>query len=110
MDTHFLIEDDEDWIERVLELPSELEMELPSSVRDRDWDVILVDAPSGYHPEHPGRMQSIYMAAELAEEGTDIFVHDINRAVEKAYSNKFLGDWEWVKDVDRLRHYSVCGR
>jgi hypothetical protein len=43
----------------------------------------------------------------MAQPGTHVFVHDIGRVVEEAYSDEFLGEYNWVEDVDRLRHYVV---
>ncbi|WP_423824254.1 hypothetical protein [Salinibacter ruber] len=50
-------------------------------------------------------MQSIYTAAQLAQPGTHVFVHDIQRLVEKTYSEKLLGDYDHVQEVNRLRNY-----
>ena len=66
-------------------------MLLPSQVRQRVWDVILVDAPPGEAPGRPGRFQSIYEASRLAAPDACVFVHDIDRPVEKWFSNRFLG-------------------
>jgi hypothetical protein len=46
------------------------------------WDVIVVDGPTGYAPETPGRMQAIATAAALASEATTVFIHDSNRDAE----------------------------
>ena len=37
-----------------------LSLKLDDDIRDIEWDVVLVDAPAGYHPNKPGRMKSIY--------------------------------------------------
>ena len=34
----------------------------PNEVYDVEWDLIMVDAPTGYHDEAPGRMGAIYTA------------------------------------------------
>lgn len=48
------------------------------------WDVIIVDAPCGWHPDCPGRMQSIATAAHLTIPGrTSVYVHDCQRTVER---------------------------
>lgn len=68
-----------------------LAMKLPDEVLDRHWDVIIVDAPAGFDDTTPGRMKSIYTASRLARPGTRIFVHDCERAVEDAFTSKYLG-------------------
>ncbi|KAL1530965.1 Glucuronoxylan 4-O-methyltransferase 2 [Salvia divinorum] len=39
---------------------------LPSLVYETQWDVIMVDAPTGYHDGAPGRMSAIYTAGLMA--------------------------------------------
>ncbi|KAJ6757837.1 GLUCURONOXYLAN 4-O-METHYLTRANSFERASE 2-RELATED [Salix koriyanagi] len=66
----------------------------PSDIYDIEWDLIMVDAPTGYHDEAPGRMTAIYTAGLMArnrENGeTDLFVHDVDRVVEDKFSKAFL--------------------
>ncbi|KAM7470312.1 hypothetical protein LguiA_008495 [Lonicera macranthoides] len=84
---------------------------LPSEVYDIKWDLIMVDAPTGYHEEAPGRMSAIYTAGMIAryrEEGeTDVFVHDVNRVVEDEFSMAFLCDGYMRKQEGRLRHFTI---
>ncbi|XP_075648739.1 glucuronoxylan 4-O-methyltransferase 1-like [Castanea sativa] len=60
----------------------------------KEWDLIMVDAPTGYHDNAPGRMSAIYTAGSMArnrEEGeTNVFVHDVDRVVEDKFSKAFL--------------------
>ncbi|KAJ8572654.1 hypothetical protein K7X08_009165 [Anisodus acutangulus] len=45
---------------------------LPSEIYDTKWDLIMVDAPTGYYEDAPGRMTAIYTAGMMArnrEEG-----------------------------------------
>lgn len=57
------------------------------------WNGVLVDAPKGYAPEHPGREESIYAAAMVrARSGSAVFVHDYEREWERLCCDKFLGD------------------
>ena len=74
---------------------------MPEDTANEKWDVILVDAPSGYLTveEQPGRMASIYMAKQLIEEGGIIFVHDCEREVEAIYTDKFLGKENLIQEV-----------
>jgi hypothetical protein len=83
----------------LLENESELNIEFPPSVSERQWDIVFVDAPLGnYNPkrnyedgsEPSGRMYSIYMASKLVKDGGYVLVHDCCRDIEIAYSNKFL--------------------
>jgi glucuronoxylan 4-O-methyltransferase len=70
----------------------QLRMVLPPEVVGQQWDIILVDAPLGVEaPDAPGRMQSIYMAAQLIKKGGVVFVHDCDREVERICSDRYLG-------------------
>lgn len=90
----------------LIDQPSRLAMELPPSVRERTWDVILVDAPPGRQPNHPGRMQSIYEASRLVSPTGHVFVHDCHRRVERLYSDRFLGTGMMLVNDRPLRHYA----
>lgn len=65
-----------------------LTMQLPVEVTNQKWDIILVDSPGGVFDTDPGRMQSIYTAAQLKPK--HIFLHDCNRTIEKHYFRKFI--------------------
>lgn len=80
---------------------SSLIIDLPNQAKD-DWDVILVDAPTGYAKGQHGRMQSIYTSYLLANKNTDVFIHDYNRDVEKLFSD-YLYKLR-IKQIDRLVH------
>ena len=84
--------------------PSDLTMQLPPSVRDHRWDVILVDAPPGDGPGRPGRFQSIYEASRLAAPDACVFVHDVHRPIERWFSTRFLG-----KSIEEILHLGVFG-
>lgn len=89
---------------------SELMMALPKAVSSQNWDVIFVDSPNMGRPGSHGRMQSIYTAAKLSKRSkgtTYVFVHDCDRTVEKAYSNKFLGKKNAIKRVQNMKCYEV---
>jgi hypothetical protein len=69
------------------------EKQVPSTVKhETHWDIILVDSPIGNHVgrKQPGRGQSIYAASLLSNENTTVFVDDCERAVEAAYSQRWL--------------------
>ncbi|KZV22702.1 hypothetical protein F511_05334 [Dorcoceras hygrometricum] len=85
---------------------------LPAQVYDTEWDLIMVDAPTGYYDEAPGRMTAIYTAGMMArnrlESGeTHVFVHDVNREVEDKFSKAFLCDGYMKKQEGRLRHFVI---
>ncbi|KAM3288225.1 glucuronoxylan 4-O-methyltransferase 3 [Capsicum chacoense] len=84
---------------------------LPQQVLDIDWDLIMVDAPTGWHDGAPGRMSAIYTAGLIArnkEEGeTHVFVHDVDRAVEDQFSKAFLCEGYLVEQEGRIRHFNI---
>ncbi|AFY80056.1 class I SAM-dependent methyltransferase [Oscillatoria acuminata] len=86
-----------------------LGLELPDSILQTQWDFIFVDAPAGYADETPGRMKSIYMAAQLAfaQGKTDVFVHDSDRLVENIYAGYFLRAENFITEVDKIKHYRI---
>uniref|UniRef100_A0A1J3H8V4 Glucuronoxylan 4-O-methyltransferase 2 n=1 Tax=Noccaea caerulescens TaxID=107243 RepID=A0A1J3H8V4_NOCCA len=84
----------------------------PADVYETQWDLIMVDAPTGYHDEAPGRMSAIYTAGLLARNRfdggeTDVFVHDVNRQVEDEFSATFLCRGYLKKQEGRLRHFTI---
>ncbi|KAL6961931.1 Glucuronoxylan 4-O-methyltransferase 3 [Sarracenia purpurea var. burkii] len=84
---------------------------LPKEVYEMEWDLIMVDAPTGYHDGAPGRMSAIYTAGLLArnrEQGdTDVFVHDVDREVEDKFSKAFLCQGYMTEQEGRIRHFTV---
>lgn len=84
---------------------------LPTMVYEMQWDVIMVDAPTGYHDGAPGRMSAIYTAGLMArnkEDGeTDVFVHDVDRVVEDRFSKSFLCEGYLVEQEGRIRHFNI---
>uniref|UniRef100_A0A5B7BV07 Putative glucuronoxylan 4-O-methyltransferase 1 n=1 Tax=Davidia involucrata TaxID=16924 RepID=A0A5B7BV07_DAVIN len=85
---------------------------LPDEVYDKEWDLIMVDAPRGYFAEAPGRMGAIYSAAVMARNRkgsgvTHVFLHDVDRKVEKTYAEEFLCRKNLVKGVGRLWHFEI---
>jgi glucuronoxylan 4-O-methyltransferase len=97
-----------DW-KKYLEDTSLLDTTLPGDIEQEKWDVILVDGPSGWNDETPGRMKSIFLSSRLIKIPGDIFVHDSEREIEDIYSNKFLGkenlQMEYGAQNGFLRHY-----
>lgn len=84
---------------------------LPEEVLEIDWDVIMVDAPTGWHEGAPGRMSAIYTAGLIARNkqhgDTDVFVHDVDRQVEDQFSKAFLCEGYLVEQQGRIRHFNV---
>ncbi|KAK0575674.1 hypothetical protein LWI29_029473 [Acer saccharum] len=83
----------------------------PSEIYDIEWDLIMVDAPTGYFEGAPGRMSAIYTAGLMArnrENGeTDVFVHDVDRKVEDQFSNAFLCQGYFREQQGRIRHFTI---
>ncbi|CAN8238598.1 unnamed protein product [Cochlearia groenlandica] len=85
---------------------------LPDEFYDTEWDLIMVDAPKGYFPTAPGRMAAIFSSAIMARNRkgdgtTHVFLHDVDRKVEKAYANEFLCEKYRVKSAGRLWHFEI---
>ena len=97
---------------RMLDGPeAALALDLPDEVAAERWDVIFVDAPASYADSCPGRMKSIYTAADLAHRhpGTDVVIHDCDRPLERAYCDRFLPRDLLVRRFERTRHYRSRG-
>ncbi|KAJ4884154.1 hypothetical protein Rs2_34247 [Raphanus sativus] len=85
---------------------------LPDEFYDTDWDLIMVDAPKGYFPAAPGRMAAIFSSAVMARNRkgagtTHVFLHDVDRIVEKTYANEFLCENYKVNSAGRLWHFEI---
>lgn len=84
---------------------------MPIQVYERNWDVIVVDGPSGDSPESPGRMAAIYTASVLARGGnsSNVIVHDVDRIIEKWFSWEFLCDENLLYSKGKLWHFRISG-
>lgn len=85
---------------------------LPDEFYDTEWDLIMIDAPKGYYAEAPGRMGAIFSAAVMARNRkgsgvTHVFLHDVNRRVERSFAEEFLCRKYLVKHVGRLWHFEI---
>lgn len=86
--------------------------DLPSSIYDREWDLIMIDAPRGYFNEAPGRMGAIWSAAVMARSrtrpgDTHVFLHDVDRKVEKTFAMEFLCKKYLVGGTGRIWHFKI---
>ncbi|KAI4386674.1 hypothetical protein MLD38_004587 [Melastoma candidum] len=87
--------------------------DLPNHVYDVDWDVILVDGPSGEWPDAPGRMSSIFTAGVLARSKkggsprTHVIVHDYYRDVERVCGDEFLCRENRVASTNMMAHFVI---
>ncbi|KAF3447400.1 hypothetical protein FNV43_RR12586 [Rhamnella rubrinervis] len=83
----------------------------PSEVYEMEWDLIMVDAPTGYFEGAPGRMSAIYTAGLMARNRdsgeTEVFVHDVDRVVEDKFSKTFLCQGYLTEQEGRIRHFTV---
>lgn len=85
---------------------------LPDEVYETEWDMIMIDAPKGYFAEAPGRMAAVFSAAVMARNrkgsgATHVFLHDVDRRVEKVYAQEFLCKKNLVKGVGRLWYFQI---
>lgn len=85
---------------------------LPEEVYETEWDLIMIDAPKGYFAEAPGRMAAIFSAAVMARNRkgsgeTHVFLHDVDRKVEKMFAEEFLCRKYKVNGVGRLWHFKI---
>ncbi|XVE92120.1 hypothetical protein REPUB_Repub01dG0069800 [Reevesia pubescens] len=84
----------------------------PDEFYDTEWDLIMIDAPRGYFAEAPGRMAAIFSAAVMARHRkgsgvTHVFLHDVDRKVEKVFAEEFLCRKYLVNSVGRLWHFEI---
>ena len=76
---------------------------LANKIDNIKWDYILVDGPKGWiNKTNHGRMESIYLAYELSNEKTTIFIDDIERPIENLYGNYFF------TIVEKVQNLAVC--
>lgn len=86
--------------------------EMPREVYEREWDLILIDGPRGFFAEAPGRMAAIYTAAVMARRRrgggtTHVFLHDVDRRVERVFAEEFLCEKHKVEAVGRIWHFQI---
>jgi glucuronoxylan 4-O-methyltransferase len=108
------VETDEAWVRAIRVLAPDLQVtgypDLPTTVAqgeaevDADalaraplpewakeaWDLVLIDGPVGYEPQHPGRALPIFWAADALQSNADIFVDDYQRPLERLHCDTLL--------------------
>ncbi|KAG6633361.1 hypothetical protein CIPAW_12G043500 [Carya illinoinensis] len=77
---------------------------LPQEVYQHNWDLTLVDGPSGDTPEAPGRMETIYTASMIARSGNtkEVVIHGVHRMIERWFSWSFLCEENLVSSKGKL--------
>lgn len=64
---------------------------MPEGIEGIDWDVVLIDGPTGFDDNCPGRMLPIYWTSKIIDPTRcDVFVDDYSRPIEFTYANRFL--------------------
>ncbi|KAK8512772.1 hypothetical protein V6N13_090478 [Hibiscus sabdariffa] len=86
--------------------------DFPDEFYNTEWDLIMIDAPRGWFAEAPGMMAAIFSAAVMARNRkgagvTHVFLHDVDRKVEKLYATEFLCKKYLVKSAGRLWHFEI---
>jgi hypothetical protein len=68
------------------------DFEIPNKILElAPFDIILIDGPTSYNDQCPGRLLPIFWSKTyLSKEGTIIYINDVNRKLEKKCVNKYL--------------------
>ena len=84
-----------------------LNLDLHNDIRQKKWDIILVDGPANYGFDVPCRMKSIYETYNLSKlnNDIDIFVHDVNKIIIKTYTNYFYKEYNLLSTIGEC----ICG-
>ncbi len=97
----------------LLDAGESLRLTLPDAIAAIAWDVVFVDGPASWRDSSPGRMRSLYTASRIVKPGGDVFVHDAERDLERAYLRRYFANFSLVREVAgraALRHYRADGR
>jgi len=77
----------------------------PEILREGPFDIVLIDGPTGYQPNLPGRLLPCHWAARrLSKKGTIVYVDDSSRPLERYCIEKYFKK-EQIQHVftDRLQ-------
>lgn len=81
----------------------------PEVMKHAPYDLIIVDAPTGFNDAQPGRLLPIYWTAnKLSRKGTVIYVDDVERPLENYCINKFLSGSIFVKQFMNMISGKYC--
>lgn len=73
------------------EIPNEILLHAP-------YDLILIDAPTGYNDDCPGRLLPIYWSSKLlSHQNTIIYIDDTERKLENYCVSKFMQNFGFKK-------------
>ncbi len=96
---------------QLLERPDRLELRLPAEIKERRWDIIVVDGPAGYRPWSPGRMKAIHAASGLIAPEGSFSCMTASVRLNSAFASRYLGDDRLTveaKGRSSLRGYSLA--
>jgi lipopolysaccharide biosynthesis glycosyltransferase len=65
-------------------------VEVPAFMKERTWDVIIIDGPQGHKARAPGRALPILWSAAVRTPSTHVFVDDYERELEQTYADLLL--------------------
>lgn len=68
----------------------------------------LVDGPEGYRHHHPGRQQSVRLAAQFVRPGATVFLHDPERPMQSNCGIRYLNPPN--ERIGTERQWAVCRR
>lgn len=84
----------------LLEHPAKVDLlvDVPSTVSETAWDIVLVDGPAGNSLDSPGRMESLYTSRVLIanivrrwQKNVTLYIHDASRDVERTWADALFG-------------------
>ncbi|KAJ3207962.1 hypothetical protein HK099_000163, partial [Clydaea vesicula] len=83
-------------------------LDVPDIVKNDCYDVVLIDGPSGFLPDDPGRMEAAYFSVETAKrcilenklDSVYIFLHDVERDLERTIIDRFFWEGELSVKVE----------
>ncbi|KAF3338948.1 protein IRX15-LIKE-like protein [Carex littledalei] len=88
--------------------------DLPNHLYDVDWDIILIDGPSGWLQTSPGRTASIFSSAVMARSrrvsgNTEVVIHDYQFGLEKICAREFLCEENYIAETstNSLGHFII---
>jgi len=78
------------------------------------WNTVLIDSPTGFTKEAPGRFQSFHQTATMAEnciqetgQPITVFAHDNNRPIEEEVGKAYFGEQFEEVGPKKLRKWTL---